>query len=95
MHEDQAKYRDLTYTITMQHGVPLLVDVVSKGFSMICSLLLENGADPLAETRTGLCPLYVASGMEHKDVVKILLKSGADATKVFTMVCSNSKYTFP
>lgn len=65
-----------------QDGTPLLFDPASKGFSMICELLLENGADPLAETKTGESPLYAASKNGHKDVVKVLLKFGADATKV-------------
>ena len=49
---------------------------------MICELLLENGANPLTETRTGVSPLYIAAKNGHKDVVRILLKFGADATKV-------------
>ena len=49
---------------------------------MICELLLENGANPLTETGTGVSPLYVASKNGHKDVVKILLKFGANATKM-------------
>ena len=49
---------------------------------MICELLLENGADPLAETRSGVSPLYTASRNGHKDVVKVLLKYGADCTRV-------------
>ena len=49
---------------------------------MICELLLENGADPLAENRTGMSPLYIASRNGHKEVVKVLLKYGADCTRV-------------
>ena len=49
---------------------------------MVCELLLENGADPLVETRSGVSPLYAASRNGHKDVVKVLLKYGADCTKV-------------
>ena len=49
---------------------------------MICELLLENGANPLTETITGVSPLYAASKNGHKDVVKILLKFGANVTKV-------------
>lgn len=65
-----------------QDGTPLLFDPASKGFSMICELLLENGANPLTETRTGVSPLYIASNNGHKDVVKILLKFGANATRM-------------
>ena len=54
---------------------------------MICELLLENRANPLTETRTGVSPLYVASRNGHKDVVKILLKFEADVTRVCTEVC--------
>ena len=49
---------------------------------MMCELLLENGADPLAETKAGVSPLYAASKHGFKDVVKVLLKFGADCTKV-------------
>ena len=56
---------------------------------MICELLLENGANPLTETRTGVSPLYVASENGHKDVVKILLKFGANATKMCAKVKFN------
>ena len=54
---------------------------------MICELLLENGTKPQTETRTGMSPLYVASRNGHKDVVRILLKFGADATRISTEVC--------
>ena len=64
-------------TCYIQDGVPLLLDPASKGFSMVCELLLENGADPLAETKTGVSPLYAASKNGHRDVVKILVTSGA------------------
>ena len=57
---------------------------------MVCELLLENGADPLAETKTGVSPLYVASRNGHRDVVKALLKFGADATRVCAEVGSKS-----
>ena len=53
---------------------------------MVCELLLENGADPLAETKTGESPLYAASKNGHKDAVKILLRFGADATRVCAKV---------
>ena len=53
---------------------------------MICELLLENGANPLTETRTGVSPLYAASKNGHKDVVKILLMFGADVTQVCAQV---------
>ena len=66
----------------MQDGTPLLLDPASKGFSMVCELLLENGADPLAETNAGVSPLYIASSNGHKDVVRVLLKFGADPTRV-------------
>ena len=69
-----------------QEGVPLLFDPASKGFSMVCELLLENGVDPLAETNAGVSPLYAASRNGHRDVVKILLKFGADATRVCAKV---------
>ena len=49
---------------------------------MICELLLENRADPLAETRGGVRPLDVASKNGHKDVVKVLLRFGVDPTKI-------------
>ena len=71
----------------IQVSVPLLLDPASKGFSMVCELLLENGADPLAETKTGVSPLYAASKNGHKDVVKILVTSGADATRICKEVC--------
>ena len=54
---------------------------------MICELLLENGTDPQTETRTGMSPLYIASRNGHKDVVRILLKFGADVTRVCVEVC--------
>ena len=68
--------------LPLQNGTPLLHDPASKGFSMICELLLENGANPLSETKMGVSPLYIASKNGHKDVVRILLKFGADATKI-------------
>ena len=49
---------------------------------MVSELLLENGANPLTENRAGVSPLYVASKNGHKDVVKVLLKFGADPTKI-------------
>ena len=70
----------------MQNGSPLLFEPSAKGFSMICELLLENGADPLAENRTGISPLYIASRNGHKDVVKVLLRYGADCTRVCVAV---------
>ena len=54
---------------------------------MICELLLENGTNPLTESRTGVSPLYIASKNGHKDVVRILLKFGADATRISAEVC--------
>lgn len=75
--------------LSLQNGSPLLHDPASKGFSMICELLLENGANPLSETKTGVSPLYIASKNGHKDVVRILLKFGADATKICAeVVCT-------
>ena len=71
----------------MQDGTPLLYDPASKGFSMICELLLENGTNPQTETRTGMSPLYISSKNGHKDVVRILLKFGADVTRVCMEVC--------
>ena len=73
--------------LKLQDGTPLMYDPASKGFSMICELLLENGANPLTETRTGVSPLYIASRNGHKDVVRILLKFGADVTRVCAEVC--------
>lgn len=67
--------------LLLQYGTPLLFEPSKKGFSMICEHLLENGADPLTETKTGVSPLYVASSNGHKDVVKVLLKHGADCTR--------------
>ena len=58
---------------------------------MICELLLENGTNPLTETRIGVSPLYTASKNGHKDVVRILLKFGADVTRVCAEVCA---YTY-
>ena len=60
----------------------MLLEPASSGNCEICELLLENGADPLAETKTGVGPLYVASRNGHEDVVKLLVKFGADSTKV-------------
>ena len=54
---------------------------------MICELLLENGTNPRTETRTGMSPLYISSKNGHKDVVRILLKFGADVTRVCMEVC--------
>lgn len=54
---------------------------------MICELLLENGTNPQTETRTGMSPLYISSKNGHKDVVRILLKFGADVTRVCMEVC--------
>ena len=71
----------------MQDGTPLLYHPASKGFSMICELLLENGTNPQTETRTGMSPLYISSKNGHKDVVRILLKFGADVTRVCMEVC--------
>ena len=71
----------------LQDDTPLLYDPASKGFSMICELVLENGTNPLTETRTGVSPLYIASKNGHKDVVRILIKFGADAARVCTEVC--------
>ena len=59
---------------------------------MICELLLENGANPLTETKAGASPLYIAAKNGHKDVVRILLKFGADVTKICTEVCSEYVY---
>ena len=68
---------------------------------MVCELLLENGADPLAETRNGVSPLYAASKNGHKNTVKILLKFGADSTKtcaevsiiLYTCLCTQENAT--
>ena len=49
---------------------------------MICELLLENGADPLTESTAGVSPLCIASSNGHKDVVRVLLKFGADPTTI-------------
>ena len=65
-----------------QDGTPLLLDPASKGFNMICELLLGNGADPLIENKAGVSPLYIASSNGHKDVVRVLLKFGADPTRI-------------
>ena len=74
----------------LQDGTPLLLDPASKGFSMICELLLENGADPLTENKNGMSPLYIASENGHKDVVRTLLKFGADPSRI----CRQVQYTY-
>ena len=66
----------------------VLYDPALKDFSMIFELLLENGTNPLTKTRTGVSPLYIASKNGHKDVVRILLKFGADVTRVCVEVCA-------
>ena len=70
-----------TYTQDID-GTPLLFDPASKGFSMVCQFLLNNVADPLAKTKTGVSPLYAASRKGHKSTVKVFLQFGADVTKV-------------
>ena len=43
---------------------------------------MENGANPLTESKAGVSPLYIASSNGHKDVVRVLLKFGADPTRM-------------
>ena len=74
--------RTLLLNFGLQDGTPILLVPASKGFGKVCELLLEEGADPLTETKSGVSPLYAASKNGHKDVVKVLLKFKADFTKL-------------
>jgi ankyrin repeat protein len=48
----------------------------------IASLLLKAGADPNAETRLGVTPLYIAAQNGSAEIIKSLLAAGANANKV-------------
>src|SRR5207253_1506577 len=48
----------------------------------IASLLLKAGADPNAENRLGVTPLYLAAQNGSAEIIKSLLAAGANANKV-------------
>jgi ankyrin repeat protein len=75
---------------------------VVKGYTEICKLLLENGADPnIAETEYGYTPLHLAVMYAFIDIVKMLIAKGANVNAqdnsnrgALEFALSNSYYNF-
>ena len=56
-----------------------LHDVASSGSAELTTLLMENNADPAArDDYTRITPMHVAATFGYIDVIKVLLKYGAD-----------------
>lgn len=51
--------------------------------------LLEKGANPEHALIRGVTPLAAAVDRDHEDVVRLLLKAGADPNKALTYVHSD------
>ena len=68
---NNANYRDAT-------NVSLLTFAAYHGYSDICDILINKGANIDFQTTDGKTPLMMASFAGHSDLVSLLLEKGAD-----------------
>ena len=72
------RYSEFIHDEKDMDDTPILSLPAGKGFSMICDLLLENGATPNLENGRRENALLQAIKHEQKDSVNVLLENGAN-----------------
>ena len=77
--ENVADKPDINY-VHSAYGYTGLHVAVQAGNLEIVELLINGRADPNIRGRDDLCVLFVAAASGFTDIVKVLLKAGADAS---------------
>jgi ankyrin repeat protein len=62
----------------LQEGDSVLMGSAGRGFSIIVECLLQHNADPNITNKAGRTPIMEAARKGHKEVIKVLLRFGAD-----------------